>query len=79
MIAVLRYKNSEYTKDGNVVFFTITSYGVEIIKTQRFMCFGYPKVTIQVDSVETLNQIVCDINKQTVYEVSIVRTRKRGK
>lgn len=76
MTAVLRYKEGIFTNDGNIVFYVISKHNAEIIKTTSFLCGGRPKVTIKVSSQEELSDIVREINKESAYTVSVVKTQK---
>lgn len=76
MIAVLRYKEGILTNDGSILFYVVSKHNAEVIKTTSFLCGGRPKVTIKVSSQEELSDIVREINKESAYTVSVVKTYK---
>lgn len=76
---MLRYTEGVcFTNDGGIVFSVLAKYNATIIKTIRLFCFGKPKVLFSVDSVQTLNKIITEINSESSYEVSVVRTYKQA-
>lgn len=76
MIAVLRYKEGAFTNDGSILFYVVSKHNAEIIKTTSFLCGGRPKVTIKVSSQEELSSILKEINRDSAYTVSVVKTHK---
>lgn len=84
MIATLRYYDGHVINDGRIVFPVIAKSGAEIIKTSYFRDEHRPRVTISVDSLEQLNNIIQEANEKSTYEVSVIKVkkellRKRGK
>lgn len=77
MKALLRYKaGSAYKDDGRLVYSTLARYNAIILRTKRFWCWGFPKILISVDSTQTLNKIVGEINKDSIYAVQVIKTHK---
>ena len=71
--AVLKYTNC--SQDGRKVFRILASHKVEILHTWSFLTM-YPRVTIRIKDYDELNDILYDLNKQSSYEVRVVKVKK---
>lgn len=71
MKAVLKYVDNPYTRDGNTVVSTLASEGVEIVKT-KYDC-NDNKVTICINDMNELNNLLVILNRLCVNEVSVVK------
>ena len=69
---VLQY--TDCLGDGKNVFKTLSNYSVAILKTKRGLSI-YPKITIVVRDYSELNNLVCTLNRNCIYEVSVVKTK----
>ena len=70
---VLKYTNC--LQDGRKVFRILASHNVEILHTWSFLTM-YPRVTIRIKDYDKLNDILYDLNKQSSYEVRVVKVKK---
>lgn len=70
---VLRY--TDCLQDGRRVFNILAGYGVAILKTRPGWSI-YPKITIMVRDYPTLNEVVCELNRNCTYEVRVVKTKQ---
>lgn len=72
--AVLEY--TDCMGDKRVVNYYLSQYPVTILKTRKGSSI-YLKVTILVDSIEKLNEVVSLLNNKTHYGVTIVKVKKQ--
>ena len=70
---VLKY--TDCLQDGRVVFGVLAAHKVEILHTRSFLTM-YPRVTIRIKDYDELNDILYDLNKQSSYEVRIVKVKR---
>ena len=70
---VLKY--TDCLQDGRNVFSVLAAYKVEILHTWSFLTM-YPRVTIRIKDYDKLNDVLYDLNKQSSYEVRVVKVKK---
>ena len=70
---VLKY--TDCLQDGRNVFRILALHNVEILHTWSFLTM-YPRVTIRIKDYDKLNDILYDLNKQSSYEVRVVKVKK---
>ena len=70
---VLKY--TDCLQDGRVVFGVLAAHEVKILHTWSFLTM-YPRVTIRIKDYDKLNDILYDLNKQSSYEVRVVKVKK---
>ena len=70
---VLKY--TDCLQDGRNVFRVLAAHKVEILHTWSFLTM-YPRVTIRIKDYDKLNDILYDLNKQSLYEVRVVKVKK---
>ena len=70
---VLKY--TDCLQDGRVVFGVLAAHKVEILHTWSFLTM-YPRVTIRIKDYDKLKDILYDLNKQSSYEVRVVKVKK---
>ena len=70
---VLKY--TDCLQDGRVVFGVLAAHKVEILHTRSFLTM-YPRVTIRIKDYDELNDILYDLNKQSSYEVRVVKVKR---
>ena len=70
---VLKYSN--WLQDGRKVFRVLAAHKVEILHTWSFLTM-YPRVTIRIKDYDKLNAVLYDLNKQSSYEVRVVKVKK---
>lgn len=76
MKAILQYTDSMF--DNKNVFEVLAQNNVEVIKTKQGKFSIYPLVTIRVKDTDTLNKILEQLNKNSIYGVRIIKV-KSGK
>ena len=70
--AVIRY--TDCLGDERKVNYYLSNSNAKIIKTKRqSIC---PRVTIIVDTMKELNEIVSVLNRESIYGVSVVKARE---
>lgn len=72
MKAVLKY--TDCLQDGRNVFNTLAIKNVEILKTRQG-CPIYPRITIRINDMNELNQLVSALNRNCNYEVRVVKVK----
>lgn len=70
---VLKY--TDCLQDGRNVFSVLAAHKVEILHTWSFLTM-YPRVTIRIKDYDKLNDVLYDLNKQSSYEVRVVKVKK---
>ena len=70
---VLKY--TDCLQDGRNVFRVLAAHKVEILHTWSFLTM-YPRVTIRIKDYDKLNDILYDLNKQSSYEIRVVKVKK---
>ena len=70
---VLKY--TDCLQDGRNIFRILALHNVEILHTWSFLTM-YPRVTIRIKDYDKLNDILYDLNKQSSYEVRVVKVKK---
>ena len=70
---VLKY--TDCLQDERNVFRVLAAHKVEILHTWSFLTM-YPRVTIRIKDYDKLNDILYDLNKQSSYEVRVVKVKK---
>lgn len=70
---VLKY--TDCLQDGRIVFGVLAAHKVEILHTRSFLTM-YPRVTICIKDYEKLNNLLYNLNKQTSYEVRVVKVKR---
>lgn len=70
---VLQY--TDCLQDGRNVFHTLANYGIVILKTRLRSWTIYPRITIVVRDYPELNDLVCALNRNCIYEVCVVKTK----
>lgn len=70
---VLKY--TDCLQDGRIVFGVLATHEVEILHTRSFLTM-YPRITICIKDYEKLNNLLYDLNKQTSYEVRVVKVKR---
>ena len=70
---VLKY--TDCLQDGRNVFRVLAAHKVEILHTWSFLTM-YPRVTIRIKDYDKLNDVLYDLNKQSSYEIRVVKVKK---
>lgn len=73
MKVILQY--TDCMCDDKNVFGVLALNNIEIIKTKQGRYSIYPLVTIRVKDTDTLNKILEQLNKKSVYGVRIVKVK----
>ena len=76
MKAVLRY--SDCMLDGKNVFRILATHGVEILRTKHKAYSTRHTVTIRVENVAKLNELVRNLNSNCTYDVTVIKTKSEA-
>lgn len=71
MKAILQYTDL----DDKHVFGVLSKNNVEIIKTKQKEFSIYPQITIRIKDIDTLNKILEQLNRESVYGIRLIRTK----
>ena len=73
---VLQY--TDCLQEGKTVFGTLAAHNVEIIKTTCLPFSICPRIIIRIEDINKLNECLYDLNKNSIYEVRIVKAKKEN-
>ena len=63
-----------YYKDRHIFWYTLTSKNVKTINSKSCNYGKFERALIELESYEELNKLVNELNQNTAYGVSIVKT-----
>lgn len=74
MIAIIKY--TDCMKDQNIVFGVLAQLKANVIKTDNKPYTIYHNITLYVEDMEEINNIISILNKNTTYGVVLLSCRK---
>lgn len=61
--------------DGKTIFRILAEHNATIIKTKHKSCSTHTRVIILVDDIRSLNELLSDLNSQSIYGATVVKTK----